>query len=520
MSKTVFRHTLSATVVLAVVVCFAVAAHGQATPEKNRVSAFENHLAKKGFVWQVGQVWWPPILDMCCQCQLPSCYANNASTKYGFFALPPAPGQNASVKNPYAEWFTQDGRLPPDWSFAWRLRPDEAVVFIAKTPPKVLYFGFTAYLYDRYVAGMGPEPDCTYTEEDGTIQHRTQPPSAQSRFPVFASLGDTLNEQTVYLAGGRQDPYQKNVVIVAAADQKVLRQVENALTAAGYPEKSINILPVAPALVRLGTDSQSDSAMVLIRVSPGDDNDVDYYYSQPMTVLRVTPSTPIPSPQLDPIAPPKLRIRGTGKSEAYLEAQVDALGQSVVAHYAGMGYKASPVKVSTLPDGLNCITNTQNCLADNRDTIYISPAYDIMSSDLLPEQPSLVLGPNDFLVAYGVQHPSVKKALYSNISIMGWSKRAAPAVVTDQDMAGSAQEYLPGADPALYAYQIARQIAPQISGCLTQHCVPIAYDCEGGIAADEPVIPVFRAYLEPGTKVGPSRGEVVLDRILKFSPAP
>jgi hypothetical protein len=94
---------------------------------------------------------------------------------------------------------------------------------------------------------------------------------------------------------------------------------------------------------------------------------------------------------------------------------------------------------------------------------------------------------------------------------MGWSKRAAPAVVTDQDMAGSAQEYLPGADPALYAYQIART-------CIAQHCAPIAYDCEGGIAADEPVMPVFRAYLEPGTKVGPSRGEVVLDRVLKFTP--
>ena len=59
---------------------------------------------------------------------------------------------------------------------------------------------------------------------------------------------------------------------------------------------------------------------------------------------------------------------------------MDALGQSIVAHYAGMGYKASPVKVAALPDGFNCIANMQNCLADNRDTIYVSPAYDIISS--------------------------------------------------------------------------------------------------------------------------------------------
>ena len=517
MCKKLARPDVSAMVVLAAVVFFAVAAHGQDALEKSKAAAFEAQLAKKGFTWQAGQAWFPDILSMCCKCQLPSCYANNASTTYGFFALPPAPGQSASVPNPYTEWFAQDDQLPPGWSFAWRLRPDEAVVFIAMTPPKVEYFGFTAYLYDRYVAGMGAVLDCTYTDDKGNTHYRAQPPSAQSRFPVFASLGDTINQQTIDLAGGRQDPYQKNVMLVMAADQKVLRQVENALVAAGYPEKSINVLPVPPSLVRLGIDSQNDSAMFLMRVSPGVDNDVTYYYSQPMTVLRVTPTTPIPAPQLDPIAPPTLRVRGTGKTEAYLEAQVDALGQSIVAYYAGMGYKASPVKVAALPDGFNCITNMQNCLADNRDTIYISPAYDMISSAILPKQPSLVLGPTDFLVAYGVQHPSVKKALYSNISIMGWDKRAAPALVTNQDMAGSAQEYLPTADPALYAYQIARQIAPQISGCLTQHCISIGYDCGSGIAPEEAVAPVFRAYLEPGTKIGPSRGEVVLDRIFKFS---
>ncbi len=514
MSKKVARHALSAAVILAAVVFFAVAARGQGTPEKNRVQAFENQLAKKGFVWQEGEVWFPDILSMCCKCQLPSCYSNNASSRYGFFVLPPAPNQDPSVKNPYAEWFTEDGDLPPAWSFAWRLRPDEAVVFIGKTPPKVEYFGFTAYLYDRYVSGMGPDPDCTYVDSAGATQHRAQPPSVESRFPVFASLGDTINQQTILLAGGRQDPYQKNVVVVVAADRNVLRKVEKALEAAGYPQKSINSLALAPALTRLGLDSQNDSVLATLRVAPSPGTDVTPYYSQPMTLLRVTSSPPVPAPKLDPVPPATLRVRGTGKTEAYLEAQADALGQAIVAHYAGLGYKAAPVKMAILPDGFNCIADMQNCLADNRDTIYVSPAYDIISGQLLPGQPSLTLGPNDFLVAYGVQHPLANKALYSNVSVMGWFKRAAPAVVTNQDMAGSAQEYLPGADPALYAYQIART-----GGCLTHHCIALGADCGTGIPDDEPVAPVFRAYLEPGTKIGPSRGEVIPDRVLKFTPA-
>lgn len=489
------------------------AVQAQDSAEKSKVDAFEYQLAKRGFLWQEGQAWFPDVLTMCCKCWLPSCYANNASTRYGFFALPPAPNQAPSVKNPYAEWFTENQALPPDWSFAWRLRPDEAVVFIGKTPPKVEYFGYTPYLYDRYVAGIGSGEDCTWNHA-GTVEHRPQPASAQNRFPVFASLGDTLNEQTIVLAGGRDNPFQKNAALVLAADQNILRKVRHSLEAAGYPAESINVLALPPSLVRLGLDSQSDSLMVLLRVTPGAGNDVDYYYSQTMTVLRVTPSTPVPAPQLAPIPPPKLRVRGTGKTEANLEAQVEALGQAIAAYYAGLGYRATPVKMAILPDGFNCIANMQNCLADNRDTIYVSPAYDIISGQLLPGQPSLVLGANEFLVAYGVQHPSVDKALYSNISIMGWNKRAAAAVVTDAMMADSAQDYLPGANPALYAYQITRT-----GGCITpQHCVELGSDCGTGIPNAEPVSPVFRAYLEPGKKIGPSRGEVVVDHVLKFTP--
>ena len=541
MGKGSLTRSASAAVMLLAALTLTGGTRAQGLEEKGDLSAFQAQLARTGFVWQAGKVWFPDILTMCCKCSLPSCYANNASSAYGFFALPPGPGQDPTVKNPYTEWFSGDSYLPPGWSYAWRLRPDEAVVFIGKTPPRVEYFGFTAYLYDRYVAGMGPMPDCTWNAGD-TLEHRPQPASVQSRFPVFASLGDTINQETIHFADGpllpgrfsvpassgdavnqgtsrgrcaRQDPFQKNVVVVAAADRKILSRVVNSLEVAGFPATGINLLPVAPALTRLGLDAQDDSLMILLRVAPGPGNNADEYYSQPMTLLRVTPSTPVPASQLDPILPPQLRVRGTGRTEANLEPEVDQLGQAIVAYYARLGYQAKPVKMAALPDGFNCIANMQNCLGDNRDTIYISPAYDIISGQLLPGQPSLILGPGEFLVAYGVQHPAVQKALYSNISIMGWYKRAAAGVVTNQEMAGSARDYLPGADAALYAYQIAR--SPD--GCIAPHCIGLGDRCGSGIAAEEPVAPVFRAYLEPGKEVGPSRGEVILDRVLKFSPA-
>jgi hypothetical protein len=495
----------------------ALLASGQARAEdageKTRLEAFKSQLTRRGLLWNEGLVWFPNIVDLCCACRLPTCYGNNASTTYGFFALPPAPNQDPAVKNPYAEWYTEDGTLSPDWSFEWRLRPDEAVVFLGPTPPKVEYYGFTAYIYDRYVETMGAIPDCVYLAPDGSTVTRAHPASAQNRFPVFASLGDTINPLTVDLKGGRQNPYRKSIAVVMAADLNTKRKVHRSLTAAGFSEDSINFLALPPALVKMGLDSRADSFMIAMRVSPGPNNDVSAYFSaSDKSLIRISPAAEVPPADLRPVPPPELRVRGTGKTESSLAAEVDALEKAIVAYYKPLGFTATPVKMATIPDGYNCLANMQNCLGDNRDTIFICPAYDIMNGTILPGQPALTLGPSEFYVAFGVQHPSVKKATYSNISIMGWRYKQAPAVVTNEDMEGSAAEYLPGANPALYAYQIARP-----GGCLSQHCTAIGTDCSTGIASDEIVAPIFRAYVEPATKVGPAWGEVILDRILKFT---
>ncbi len=498
------------------------AAHALGTKEKGNLEAFRKQLARKGFIVQEGSVTFPDILAMCCQCQVPSCYANNASSTYGLFALPPAPNQDPSVKNPYAEWFTEDGNLPRGWSYWWRMRPDEAAVFLGPTPPKVDYYGFTAYVYDRYVGNLSTGAPCQYgcqpkydCQPEYDCQTRQQPDSALHRYPVYASLGDTVNPMTINLVGGTQDPYDKNVVFIMAADRNTERKVRDAVVAAGYPEKSINFLPVSPSLVRLGLESEDDTVSLLMRVAPT----VTSYVSVPKTFLRVSPATPVPPEKLDPIPPPELRVRGTGKTEVSLLPAVDALEQAIIAKYST--HTATAITMTTIPDGYNCIENLQNCLADNRDTVYIAPAYNTRTTETF--QP-LTLGSDEFFVAYGVIHPEMNKATYSNISVMGWGRRAAPVMVSNQDMVGSAQYYLgSGTDPTtvdkIYAFKIARP-----GGCAGEtdpsFCKEIGCECGKGIASEEGIALVFRAYVEPATKVGPAWGEIILDRILKFTPAP
>ena len=489
---------------------FAGVAQTQAAADKGRLEAFQRKLNQKGFTLQEGSVDFPEILGMCCRCELPSCYGNNASSTYGLFALPPAPGQTSV--NPYAEWFTTDENLPADWSYWWRMRPDEAVVFIGPTPPKVSYFGFTAYVYDRFVPGLDPGSECEC--QTGKICPRPQPASAFERYPIYASLGDTLNQMTINVPGGRNDPYEKNIVILMAADRNVARAVRHELIAAGYPANSINLLPVSPSIARLGLDSKDDTVSLLMRVAPIPGTDVTPYHDVPKSIFRITPKKIVPADALAPIAPPDLSLRGTGETELALLPAVDALGQAVIANYPG--YSVTPIKMASLPEGYNCLENTQNCLADNRDTIYVSPAYNII--ELTPLQ-NLTLKEGEFYVAYGVIHPQVNKATYSNISVMGWGRKAAPVMVNHQEMVGSARYYLDsGIDPEtvdkIYAFKIARSY-----GCVDKEpCKEVGYECGIGIPSDEDVALVFRAYVEPSTAVGPALGEVILDRILKFTP--
>ncbi|UCG12042.1 MAG: hypothetical protein JSU72_16260 [Deltaproteobacteria bacterium] len=477
-----------------------------------RLGAFKKALTNMGFTVQEGLMDYPELLDMCCRCQIPSCFANNPASPYGWFVLPPAPNQASTVPNPYSEWFTEDQTYPEGWSMFWRLRTDEAIVFLGTTPPEMDYFGFTAYLFDRYRAGIDP-PGCPF----GYNQIRPTPASAVDRVPLFASLGDTVNNRVIHVLGKKKKPFLKNVVFVLAADRKIERRIRKALHRSGYRDKIINTVVVSPDLVRLGVESDKDSLMFVQRLASEMTPALQQYIDSPKTVLRVSPREPIPPSALDPMPLPKLRVRGTGSTEVSLLPLVEQLGQAIVAAYPE--YDATPILTVNWYEGYNCIENRQNCLGDNRDTPYIPPSFNPFT--YTPHQ-NLVLETGEFYVAYGVNHKASGKATYSNVSILGWKKKASPVMISNEDMAGSASSYL-GLSPddptanLLYAYVVARP-----GSCVgdPKYCREVGYDCMSGVADDEPLALVFRAYMEPATRVAPAYSEIVIDRIIKFTPKP
>ena len=110
------------------------------------VNAFKQALEKDGFTVQKGELgsWdWLKLYDLGL---LPSAYGGNPATKYLTYFVPPAPGHNVP------EQFSKIARaigLRSNLSSFWNLGPDEAVIFVGRTPPECKYFSFDPNVMSR-----------------------------------------------------------------------------------------------------------------------------------------------------------------------------------------------------------------------------------------------------------------------------------------------------------------------------------------------------------------------------------
>ena len=399
-------------------------------------------------------------LSSCCDT---TCSGNNPSSPYAAFFVPPAPGQTAANPNP----------RPDGTSSSYRLRADEAIVYLGTTAPAAAYYGFTPYLMERGDA-------------------------AGARKPIFASLSDTMNHLVLHTETGA--PFEQRAAIIVAADSVTAAQARAALQEAGVLDAGINLLTLDPAKGRFGIEQSADAFGVLFRMAlVADPVKKDAYLQNPGgTVLRITPSALRPPAPLPSPAP---RPQASSPSEAGLTTAVNRLSTAITAAYPA--YTARAVTVDEgVPDPDRCIQDLTFCGGDNPDTNYPGTTPRILfSSD------------DDFYIAFGVNHQATKKTVYSNVSVYALQKLVGLVSVASDRYAGSARRYLPQdpAEPALYAWKIAR-VCNGEPFCLE---VPKGA-CPTGINNGELGTLTFRTYLEPSSKTAPLISTLVRDRILSF----
>jgi len=199
---------------------------GSISPRK--IAAFRTALEEDGFVVKEGSFGMVDVVSLCCSGVLPSCLGNNGSFPYLMYTIPPGEEQTVGKSNP--------------WTF--QLRPDEAIVFIGRTPPPVSYFSYRSYLMTRYSA------------------------SEQTRKKIFASLGDTLNDLSIKTKGMRVgDPFDQDMIIVTTADMGIEQRIHKAARRSALPSDIINTDVIPSPAVKLGFNSDSDEFAFLHRIA-------------------------------------------------------------------------------------------------------------------------------------------------------------------------------------------------------------------------------------------------------------
>ncbi len=416
---------------------------------------------------------------------LPDANGNNFGHPYFVYGLPSAPGQTTPNSTPVFDFSSSQ------W-LTYRLRQDEAVLFVGKTPPEVDYFSYRSYLFWRFF----PE---------------------DSRFKIlFASLGDTINNASISLDVQDDDIYDQPVIVLTTANQAVYDRVRAALIAAGVSEKLLNLDAIPLSMVRMGLDNACDQFSFLNRtgnfasVAEGD-RYLANHDGESGRVFRLTPKQEI-APQ--PIASAsRLKPRGTGTSnEVDLLPALDRLRASILAIH-GESCLATEYKTSLwVFEGYDAIQRGIDAIGENRDTVYLS-------SEAFP----LKLG--ELAIVYGVNHAATGKATYSSFSVYGERvlNGVAGANSSSADFGGLANELIDDPETAklFYAWRIGREGDSEGSYLKITYIPPIQDGQRKNAQAiplEENVFVGFRAYLEPATGVGPAWWELAYDRVIKFTP--
>jgi len=469
-----------------------------APPSVGDIGAFRSALERDGFVVGQGAVAMFPLIEAYEAGLIKACWGNDPTKPYLICLVPPAPGEQVpSYKFKVGEFLGLKGV-----TMLFRMRPDEALVFVGRTTPECKYFGYTGYLMER-----------SYGNE---------------RRVIWANLTDALNNLTINTEGtpngSEGNPFDKNTIIASTADRGIDKRVRAAAISAGYSPAIMNTYVIPSPILKMGLDDDSDTFNFFIRPSVFTDQQTGdaYVKSPPAVILRITPKEPA---SLNPFEVPELRVRGTGKTELHLTPALDDLRRAILAKHGDL--ESAELEISEwIPEGYEGLMRGINVLGPSPDALYLWTGGQLQ---FYPPCPSLLAGeaerapkgftladdPNEFVIVYGVNHEATGKAAFSNFAVHGADIYNGVGGVTSDQYPGTAEEYLLGNPNAkyLYAYRIGRR-------CDGENCyrVPGPGLKAHGIELDQPIFIVFRIYLEPSTRTGPAKSEILWDRAIKFSP--
>jgi len=484
--------------------------------EDRNIIDFISTLNNSGFIVQEGKISYIDILKLCSEGIVDNCFANNAGAPYAVCLLPPAPNQDPSAGqgppigynpgNPNNYPANIDYLAP---GFASKLRPDEAIVLIGKTPPPALYYSFRSYLgFIENKLEKDYSNDITAGNDYTGLYHM-----------IFASLGDQLNNYNLWTdntpEGAPGYLYLSSTVIISTADMNINEQIRNALGIAGYNQDIMNDDNIPIELVNMGLEAGKDTFIFMMRMALWAQHNIGSQYLNTIDkfikVLRITPKIPLPN--LAPWPVPTLKVRETGITEYQVVPKarndLNHLRNEIIKKYGGTEYDHVDLDFTVgIPDNYNGILRDMNIYGDNRDGVYFKTEYFQLTSD------------DDFLIVYGINHERTGKAIYSNASFYGAELyNGVAAAFSTVEFPDTGDPFFPeGYENAgyYYVYKMARK-ADEDNVVIIPYSTGNPLGRAFGVDNNQDAFITFRVYLDKIAMVGPYIFDLIWDRVILFT---
>jgi hypothetical protein len=483
--------------------------------EDKSIMDFVSALNNQGFIVQEGEFSYVDILKLCSEGIVDSCLGNNVGAPYAACFLPPAPNQNPSEGQvpPIGYYPNNPNNAPANIDyiapgFTYKLRPDEAIVFIGKTPPPALYYCFRSYL-----GFVENKPEKDYKEEITVGNDHTG-----FYHLIFASLGDQINNYNIWTdqtpGGAPGTPFNSSTIIVSTADRNINKQIRDTLSKVGYSPDIMNNDNIPMELVNMGLDKGKDTFLYMMRFALWAEQTIGNQYinniDQFIKVFRITPNFSLPNPAPWPV--PTLKIRETGITEYQVvpnaRRDFDYLRNEIIKKYSGTEYDPVDLDLSIgIPDNYNAILRDMNIYGDDRDAVYFKTEDFQLRND------------NDFVIVYGINHEQTGKAIYSNASFYGVELfNGVVGAFSTVQFPDTAQEFFPeGYQSAgyYYVYKMARK-ADEDNVVIIPYSTGNPLGKAYGVDNNQDARIVFRVYLDKKAMVGPYTFDIIWDRAILF----
>jgi hypothetical protein len=289
----------------------------------------------------------------------------------------------------------------------FRMRPDEAVLYLGPTPPPCDYFSYTAFVFLRLTNSVSQKGDW-----------------------VFASVRDPLNHARLQTEAGPGQPFGVNTMVIFTADRTTYEAITNAAQKAGYPASMLNLYTIPARELYLGVEpgSRADWLAVVMRTANFTDAAAGQAYmanDNYGAIYRVTPAT---ARDFNALEPPAWRnLESTNEWELIaqrapgwdLTNALEQLKQAIVSntpHVEMKSFTSTRWFVDSrevLADDPASPAYRRFAAGESTDTTYLRSATETGAAT------NFTLGLNEAIVVYGVNHAASSLVTYANFAIYG-----------------------------------------------------------------------------------------------------